>query len=168
MAWTTPKTWSTGATVPASDLNTHVRDNLNALAPDGATSASWTPDVVGATAGTGDAATAGREYRIGPLQFAWAYWDDPGFVPPLVEGVVYVVLPQAAAGITAGTNKGQTIGEWRLFDSSSPLSSITGPCFLASSNQVRFALSDGGVLSHDTIAINTGDSFSFSICYPVD
>jgi hypothetical protein len=31
MAWTTPKTWSVGELVTASDMNTHLRDNLNAL-----------------------------------------------------------------------------------------------------------------------------------------
>jgi len=31
MAWTTPKTWTTGELVPASDLNTYLRDNANYL-----------------------------------------------------------------------------------------------------------------------------------------
>jgi hypothetical protein len=31
MTWITPKTWTTGEALTASDLNTHVRDNLNAL-----------------------------------------------------------------------------------------------------------------------------------------
>jgi hypothetical protein len=31
MAWTSPRTWSTGELVTASIMNTHVRDNLNAL-----------------------------------------------------------------------------------------------------------------------------------------
>ncbi len=31
MAWTTPKTWTTGDLVTAVDLNTHLRDNFNAL-----------------------------------------------------------------------------------------------------------------------------------------
>jgi hypothetical protein len=31
MAWTTPTTWSNGVAVTASDLNTHVRDNLRYL-----------------------------------------------------------------------------------------------------------------------------------------
>jgi hypothetical protein len=31
MVWITPKTWSTGEALTASDLNTHLRDNLNAL-----------------------------------------------------------------------------------------------------------------------------------------
>lgn len=29
MSWTTPKTFVTGAVLPAADLNTHLRDNLN-------------------------------------------------------------------------------------------------------------------------------------------
>lgn len=29
--WTTPKTWSTGEALSASDMNTHIRDNLGAL-----------------------------------------------------------------------------------------------------------------------------------------
>ena len=33
MAWTTPKTWASGYVVLASDLNTHLRDNLNMTAP---------------------------------------------------------------------------------------------------------------------------------------
>ena len=31
MPWTTPKTWATGELVTATDLNLHVRDNLDAL-----------------------------------------------------------------------------------------------------------------------------------------
>lgn len=31
MVWTTPRTWTTGEIVTAANLNTHVRDNLNAL-----------------------------------------------------------------------------------------------------------------------------------------
>lgn len=31
MTWTTPKTWVTNEPLTASDLNTHLRDNLNAL-----------------------------------------------------------------------------------------------------------------------------------------
>lgn len=31
MSWTTPKTFTAGAVLPASDLNTHLRDNTNFL-----------------------------------------------------------------------------------------------------------------------------------------
>lgn len=37
MAWTSPKTWVAGATLTASDLNTHIRDNLLETAPAKAT-----------------------------------------------------------------------------------------------------------------------------------
>ena len=33
MPWTTPRTWASGYVVLASDLNTHLRDNLNMTAP---------------------------------------------------------------------------------------------------------------------------------------
>lgn len=33
MAWTTPRTWTTGELVTAAIMNAHVRDNFNALAP---------------------------------------------------------------------------------------------------------------------------------------
>ena len=39
MAWTTPRTWVAGETVTAALLNTHLRDNLNALT----TLTSFTP-----------------------------------------------------------------------------------------------------------------------------
>jgi hypothetical protein len=31
MSWTDPKTWQTGEALTASDMNTHIKDNLNAL-----------------------------------------------------------------------------------------------------------------------------------------
>jgi hypothetical protein len=33
MAWTSPKTWASGYVVLASDLNTHLRDNISLTAP---------------------------------------------------------------------------------------------------------------------------------------
>jgi hypothetical protein len=33
MAWTDPRTWVTGEVVTASQMNTHIRDNMNALGP---------------------------------------------------------------------------------------------------------------------------------------
>ena len=35
MAWTTPRTWTTGELVTAAIMNTHVRDNQNVLNPAG-------------------------------------------------------------------------------------------------------------------------------------
>lgn len=39
MAWTTPRTWTTGEVVSASIMNTHVRDNFDQTAPAKATAA---------------------------------------------------------------------------------------------------------------------------------
>jgi hypothetical protein len=39
MAWTTPKTYTANTALPAADLNTYLRDNLNACAPALATEA---------------------------------------------------------------------------------------------------------------------------------
>jgi len=47
MAWTAPRTWTTGELVTASQLNTHLRDNLLAITNDGAPAL-----VVGTTAST--------------------------------------------------------------------------------------------------------------------
>ncbi len=47
MAWTTPKTWVANDVLTAADMNTHVRDNLDALQ----TWTSWTPTWT-ATGGT--------------------------------------------------------------------------------------------------------------------
>lgn len=43
MAWTTPQTWTAGQVVGASDLNTHLRDNINyVLSGRGAVPLWWT------------------------------------------------------------------------------------------------------------------------------
>ena len=47
MAWTTPRTWTTGETVTAAIMNTHVRDNLNETA---SASAAAAGDIVYADA----------------------------------------------------------------------------------------------------------------------
>ncbi|HMM30000.1 MAG TPA: hypothetical protein PKD46_17090 [Aggregatilineaceae bacterium] len=42
MAWTTPRSWEIGWLVTADDLNTHLRDNLNALAIGSGAQAEYT------------------------------------------------------------------------------------------------------------------------------
>lgn len=168
MAWTTPKTWSVGAQVPAADLNTHVRDNLNALAPDGATSASWTPALSGASSGGTDPADTGREYRIGPIQFAWAYWLSPSIIDPLLIGAVQLSLPSTPSGITSGVG-GQVIGSWRYYDSSNPtITTESGVVILQGTAVARFARSVGNVVTDTTpFVAGTNDTFSVHLCYPV-
>lgn len=49
MAWTTPRTWTTGELVTAALMNTHVRDNLSDLHQDG----TWTPTLTFGGSSTG-------------------------------------------------------------------------------------------------------------------
>lgn len=50
MTWTSPRTWTTGELVTAAMLNTHVRDQFNAI---GDPMASYTPTLTGITLGNG-------------------------------------------------------------------------------------------------------------------
>lgn len=172
MAWTSPKTYAANDVLTAAELNTYQRDNLTALAPDGVTSASWTPIVSGSTGGATAAANAGREYRIGPLQFAWAYWESPQFEDNGIAanfGSAQVVLPTAAVGITPNANGGQVIGTWRLHDASaSTVNSESGAVFLAGSSLIYFGRPVGNrVTGTGPFNTATGDFFSFYVCYPV-
>lgn len=67
MAWSTPRTWSTGELVTAALLNQEVRDNLAAALPVGADAwTAFTPTVkFGATAAT--IASESRYMRVGRL-----------------------------------------------------------------------------------------------------
>lgn len=56
MAWTTPRTWATGEVVTASIMNTHVRDNLNAV---GASTAQVTTSETTTSTSYTDLATSG-------------------------------------------------------------------------------------------------------------
>lgn len=76
MAWTTPKTWTAGAKLLAAELNTHVRDNMNAINV-GTTAgdvlyytAAATPARLGITADrilAGNAGGTAPDYRQGML-----------------------------------------------------------------------------------------------------
>lgn len=72
MAWTSPKTWSTGDVLTAADMNTYVRDNLDAAFPlaSGPSGTSWSPTVTGSTTDPGGESTSGTYIRIGDLVLA--------------------------------------------------------------------------------------------------
>lgn len=57
MAWTTPKTWANG-TLSATDLNTHLRDQLNSAGTWTAYTPSWTSSGTAPALGNGTAAGA--------------------------------------------------------------------------------------------------------------
>ena len=49
MAFTSPKTYSSGAVLTAADLNTYQRDNMDAVAPDGVQTRTFTPTLTAST-----------------------------------------------------------------------------------------------------------------------
>ena len=67
MAWTTPRTYTTGEVITAAILNAHIRDNFNETAPAKVTTAG---DIVYATAANtltrlaSGTANAGKYYRV--------------------------------------------------------------------------------------------------------
>lgn len=66
MAWTAPRTWTTGELVTAAQLNTNVRDNLNAAFPNTTDWDDWTPgNSAGLAIGNGTA--TGRYIQVGKL-----------------------------------------------------------------------------------------------------
>ena len=64
MAWSTPRTWSTGELVTAAIMNAHVRDNLNAAFPLGVDAWTvYTPTLTNITLGNG--ILIGKYHRVG-------------------------------------------------------------------------------------------------------
>lgn len=69
MAWTAPRTWTTGELVTAAIMNTHVRDNLSAGFPTDAVWTTWSPSYNAAVTVGNGTATA-RYVQVGTLVMA--------------------------------------------------------------------------------------------------
>ena len=65
MAWTSPKTWSANAVLTASELNTHLRDNLKAMTEWASYTPTWA--ATGGTPTIGNGTLAGRYISAGDL-----------------------------------------------------------------------------------------------------
>lgn len=170
MAWSSPRTWTTGEVVTAAQMNQEVRDNLDAALPDGVTAASWTPTLEATTTDPTSSVT-GREYRVGPLQFVWARF----VISTGGSGDYLVTLPTAASGITATTESGsgQIIGSFHMRDITVPYM-FEGSVLLATSTTVRFQATsetgdtESGRVRHDNPRTWTSpDVLSFHAVYPV-
>lgn len=94
MAWTTPRTWVALETVTAALLNTHLRDNLNALGTWTSYTPTWTAASVNPTIGNGT--RVGRYISVGKtvifeIQFTMGNTTSFG------TGAYSIALPVAAA-----------------------------------------------------------------------
>lgn len=102
MAWTTPRTWSAGETVTATIMNTHVRDNLNALASKAI--------VVSIGDATGSTITTGVKFYVEiPVPLTITGWtlvaDASGSIVIDVWKDTYANFPPTVADTIAGTEK---------------------------------------------------------------
>jgi hypothetical protein len=109
MAWTAPRTWVTGELVTAALLNTHLKDNLNAIVPVGPDAfTGWTPTVTQGVSIT-RTITWARYMKIGRLvvaHFSLAL-QSPGTV---ANNIVLGGLPFTAASASS------IQGSYKYFD----------------------------------------------------
>lgn len=110
MAWTTPRTWVAGEAPTAATLNTHIRDNLDAIATWASYTPSWTASTTNPTLGngtlTGRYINAGKTYVVEILLTF-------GSTTTVGSGVYQWTLPATpATGIRLG------MGNAVLFDTS--------------------------------------------------
>lgn len=169
MAFSAWRTWSTGEVVTAAHLNQEVRDNGEALFPDEASAASWSPTLAATGSNPSTSSVSGRQYQVGALMFVWARFvlSSGG------DGTYTVSLPTAASGITANAthSSGQVIGVFHGRDDSGDLA-VEGNVLLRNNSSVHFMMRgvqpDGAGIDHNTpVTWASGDIMSFHAVYPV-
>jgi hypothetical protein len=101
MAWSTPRTWVAGETLTASNMNTHLRDNLNAVAE--RNPIIEIGDVAGAVLTTGI-----KGYKFISFPFTVSGWtivgDVGGSIVVDIWRATYPTVP-TVANTVAGTEK---------------------------------------------------------------
>jgi hypothetical protein len=116
MAWTTPKTWAVGDVLTAADMNTYVRDDLEALAPAGTLYASMTPvfSSANANASIGNGFTNGRYLQIGKRVHYYGRMVA-GSSTAFGSGTLRISLPVNSGQVIGGSD---ALGSAWLFDTS--------------------------------------------------
>ena len=93
MSWTAPRTWVAGETVTAALMNTHVRDNLNAI---GGPWTAYTPTFTW-TSSSFTFTTSGRWMAAGKLIHFWAKAAISGGTYGSGTGSPTITLPVSAS-----------------------------------------------------------------------
>ena len=132
MAWTNPKTWSAAAVLPASELNTYVRDNTNYLEGALGGPISWSrngviADLTGAVLYPGDplASVVGV-----PVPFDFEVTGLSAILSaPRTGGTLTVSCRHYSTSMASPTTIGTlTIdGGATQYDSATPTGVVTGP-----------------------------------------
>lgn len=147
MAWTAPKTFSAGDVLTSSDMNTYVRDNMNAIAAVGVAGASshtptWTAASVSPAIGNGT--IAGAYTQNGKTVTYWFY-VAMGTTTTYGTGEWYIDLPVTAAN---STSYGLAPGTVWSYDSSAGTRNASF-CWLQDTSKIQFA-SHGATTNWDT------------------
>ncbi len=103
MAWTTPKTWVADDVLTASELNTHVRDNLEAATEWTPYTPTWTATGTAPAIGTGT--VTGQYIKAGNLCHCTLLWQADGsttFGTGSYKWSLPVAATQAAMGACRG------------------------------------------------------------------
>lgn len=128
MAWTTPRTWVTGELVTAALLNTHLKDNLNAIVPNGPDAwTSYTPTLTQSATVT-KTVTRAAYMKVGRLVVVSFNLSVTG--TGTASNAVLIGLPLAA--VNASDN---IVGNGLLYDSSAGLAYV-GSIVLASTTTI--------------------------------
>ena len=102
MAWTPPKTWSTGDPLSAADLNTYIRDNENALSRFQTYTPVWTAYTTNPTLGNGT--IIGRYIQL--EEWIWVQIQlTAGTTTSGGSGQYQFTLPAAGATLLGGAEQ---------------------------------------------------------------
>lgn len=161
MAWSTPRTWVAGETVTAALMNTHVRDNFDAI---GGAWTSYAGSIVlaqGASTNIAKTVNYAKYLSIGKLVICQIKLSATA--AGTAGSPITASLPVTAAGgasflaVGSGFFTDASVGEYRCV------------AYLNSSTVVALARGDsslaGGIGVNPNIAVASGDVFVASIMY---
>jgi hypothetical protein len=162
LAWTSIPSFTAGNVLTASQLNTYVRANLNALLPlDVIAGTAYTPVLTQSTSVT-KSVTRAQWCRIGNIAIAWFYLVITG--TGTANNKVTVSLPTTAASAA-----GLEVGSGHIFDSSASsvwhcnirMDSTTTVAFYNGTNGIAL----GATSSPFTAAYASGDEATGHVIY---
>lgn len=153
MAWTTPRTWTTGEVVTAAMLNEQVRDNLDAIgAAWTAYTPTWTATTTNPTLGngtlTGDHMTAGKLvlFRI-TLTFGSTTTVGSGnyrfSAPSVVDGSAWFPIGQASIQDVSAPTRGF---RWVACESGASSSLLLSDASATQVSSATFAWATGDII----------------------
>lgn len=160
MAWATPRTWVSGELVTAALLNQHIRDNLNAVVPNGPNGwTAYTPTLTQSVTVT-KTVTYAKYMKVGRLVVAQVYLAITS--AGTASNNIVIGLPVTAAGPTfLNVGTGWIVNGGLRYKGTVELASTT-TVFLRPTNTTTT-----GVLGGDTLtaALAAGNEINLTATY---